>query len=168
MNKSVQPDKRLQLAAGRGRFQQADRGGAHGHDAPATPATGQNPVDGFLLHASPLGVHPMVRQRVGRNRPKRAGTDVQRQRAKFHALLHQPLKEGRGEVQPGGRRRHRSRHLGVHRLIVFPIGLDHLALADVGRQGHAPYPIQQREGVFGGQGPGDPRAVGLLRPQFEP
>ncbi len=64
----------------------------------------------------------MLGQRFGRDGPERAGPDVQRQRTEFHALLRQPVEQGCGEVQPGRRRRHRARHLGVDRLVVLPIG----------------------------------------------
>ena len=86
MNRSVWPANGLQLAVGGGRFQQADRRGADGHHPPAAPAAGQNPIDGLLLHASPFGVHPVLGQRVGGDGAKRAGADVQRQRAKLDAL----------------------------------------------------------------------------------
>ena len=47
-----------------------------------------------------------------------------------------------GEVQSGRRRRHGTRHLGVDRLIVLAVVLDHLPLADIRRQRHAAHSFQ--------------------------
>ncbi len=158
--------KRLQLAVGGSRLQEPNRGGAHGHNPPAPAAAGMDPLDRRLAHAPPFGMHPVFGQRFSRDRPERAGAHVQCQRAKVDPLLCQPIEQCCGEVQAGRRRRHRAGHLGVNRLVVFAIGFDHLALADVRGQRHAAHAFQQHNGIFHGQRPGDPRAIRLAHAQL--
>ena len=46
----------------------------------------------------------MLGKSVGRDGAKRAGTDMQRQRAELDSMLDQAFEQRRGEVQPGRRR----------------------------------------------------------------
>ena len=81
--------------------------------------------------------------------------------------LFQAAEERLAEVQPGGRRGDRPGPAGVDRLILPAIGLDHLALADVGRQGHAADSFQEGEGLFVALRADDPTAVALLDGQLK-
>ena len=102
-----------------------------------------------------------------RDRPERAGPGVQRQRTEDDPIVLQAAEQRFAEVQAGGRRGDGPGPAGVDRLIMLAVGLVHLALADVGRQGDTPNTPQQGEGLLVALGTHNPTAIGLLDAQAE-
>ena len=87
-------------------------------------------------------------QRRGGDRPERARPDVQRQPAELTPCFLQASEQGFAEVQSGRGGRHRPRIPRIDRLVMLAVGLDHLAFADVRRQGDPADPFQQRKGLL--------------------
>lgn len=68
--------ERLEPAAGSRRLQNPQRRRANRDHPAAAAAAGDDLVDRFLREVRPFGVHPMLGQRIGLDRAKRARPDV--------------------------------------------------------------------------------------------
>jgi hypothetical protein len=83
MKMSVSPCAGRVPCPARGRFQRAQRGGAHGHDAAAAPArVAAMACDRLGAHLVPLAVHAVFGQALHAHRLEGAGAHVQRHRAR--------------------------------------------------------------------------------------
>ena len=154
------------------RFQQPQARGAHGDDA--APACSCR-VDGFrrfLADKPALCVDAVIGHKVAAHGQKSSGADVKRQRDTAHSCLIEPSQQGRGEMQPCGRCRHRASLSGEDRLVVIGV----LACrprrpVDVGRQRQRPGPVQCLRERLTFEGKPQPDAAAILEGhdyRFEP
>ena len=124
----------------------------------ASPAGGH----GGGRHPVALPVHVVVLGSRRRHRAEGAETDGQLDGGQRQPRVRAAVEHGPGQVQAGGRRGHRIRPVGVHRLVAVGIGE---GLVDVGRQRHGADPVEQAgDGRLVHAGAGPAAAVGDPRP----
>ena len=118
---------------GRKRFERTYRSRAHGRDvSPPFQQTGRRRA----AHLEMLGVHRVFHGQ------ERSRSDMERHLLEPESAGFHPFDQLRGEMQPGGRRRHRTFELRIDRLVARVVDL--LALAvQVGRNRNAPEIFQQ-------------------------
>jgi len=112
-------------------FEHPDRGGPHCND-PFCPA---DCLAGGIRDAIPLGFEPVLPWVGDAHRGERPVADVEGEVGGFHAALPEPSEGLFREVEPGGRRGHRSVAFRIDRLVAAAI-LRRFAggATDVGRQ----------------------------------
>src|SRR5262245_15485839 len=139
------PDEKIGLASeglnlparGRG-FQRACDGGADGNNPPAGPFPFSQALSNFWRERAPLAVHRVFIESLDGDRPECADTNVQGHALLLNAPVRQLSQQLGCEMQARSWCRDRAGPLGIDRLIGIAILRDHLAVANVGRQGNSP------------------------------
>ena len=95
------------------------------------------------VELGPLGVQAVVLDPLGRDWPEGPQTDVECAIDAGNPPRGKAVEEVVGEMEPGRRRGHRPRHLGVEGLVAEPVAGALATLADVGGQGDLSMPLQK-------------------------